>query len=402
MKKILIVTYNFPPNNAMGSRRWAEMIPYLSKHYEIYVFTTFSDGDLSVDLSESRIKRVGFNQNTLLKKDFKTPLYHKIISKLTHEIRSIDSTWIHWYYKNRDGFKEFFNSVDPDYLITTVGPYSSALFGKNLKKRNRKCRWILDIRDPASLYHEYRKNWFEQRLDEIMDKYICHTADLIIATVGNITKEKLEVLYKKEIFQIFNGFNANLYPIISTSKRSASNQITIYYAGRIYEHRFASFLLLCESIKNLNARLIIRLMADKDEFEKIHSTIKTRKYCNVQLLDPTDAATVLEESKSADILLLLESLELKSDSDLGVLPGKLFENLIYEAPILAICSKKSAINSVLNETGRGLVVETKSQIRDFLSKYKTYTLKNVEQIQKYSRQYQAEKLIDLIRSKFEQ
>ncbi len=386
----------------MGSRRWAEMIPFLSQFYDVYVFTTYSEGDLQVKLPEHKIKRVGFMNNTLLKKEFNTPLYHKIISIITHEIRSIDSTWIHWYYKNKNDFVNYLDSVAPDYLITTVGPYSSALFGKYLKKKKKKCKWILDIRDPASMYHEYRKNKFEQKFDEIIDKHICSKADLHIATIGDLTKKKLEKLYGKKIYQIFNGFNDNLNTIDYSKNSLPSQEFTIYYAGRIYEHRLAGFLLLCESIKDQSVRFKIRLMANKDEFEKINSIIQKNKYDNVLLLDPTYASTVMEEAKSADILLLLESLNPQSESDLGVLPGKLFENLNYKAPILAICSSRSSIASVLNETKHGKVAETKDEILDFLQNYGQFELKNKEQIQQYSRKQQTENLIQLIRSKFEE
>jgi hypothetical protein len=66
-KKILIVSYYFPPFDCMASKRWSEMIPELEKTFDVYVFTHNSSnaGDLPTFLSEERIKRVGKIQNHL-------------------------------------------------------------------------------------------------------------------------------------------------------------------------------------------------------------------------------------------------------------------------------------------------------------------------------------------------
>jgi len=54
----------FPPLNNMASRRWAQMIPELSKTYNIYVNTNNSQRDLTIPLDEEKIKRVGLITNT--------------------------------------------------------------------------------------------------------------------------------------------------------------------------------------------------------------------------------------------------------------------------------------------------------------------------------------------------
>jgi len=290
--------------------------------------------------------------------------------------------------------------VSPDYLVTTVGPYSSALFGKLVKKRRSKCKWILDIRDPASQYHEYRKNLFHQLIDKYLDKYLCSKTDLKIGTVGDVTKSKLEQLYNDEIHQIFNGFSI-LEVIQATTNKQENDRLILYYAGRIYNHRMNGLFLLINAIQNQDVLLKIRLLGTKQDFNEIIFYLNENNIQNVKLLKPSESSIISEETAASDILILIETINVNAQSDLGVLPGKLFELLNYKAPIMAICSSESDIRNILIETKRGVVVNTIEGIIKFLQDHKNFELKNLKQIEQYSREFQTNKFISLMRETFE-
>lgn len=398
MNKILIVSYRFPPHNSMGSRRWAEMIPKLKEKYDVYVFAMNSEGDLEVDLPESNIMKVGQLSNEMFDKDYNVSLFHKIISLFIHEMRSIDSTWLSWYNKNKTKFLEYYDTVNPDIVVTTVGPYSSALFAKYLIKKGRKFKWVLDIRDAASQFAEYTRNKFQQYFDEILDKYLCKEADLITSAVGDYSIKQLTEFYKKTVHQILNGFPKFKY---NDYKQNNTKKV-IYYAGRIYEYQEKSFFLLLNYLQNRDDYLLkIRLLGTQKRRKYFIDYIKSNSIKNVQILNPAEAKVISKESAKADILLILETIKLNSKSSLGVYTGKLFEYLPYQAPILAICNKRICISDVLHSTNRGMVIEKENQLNDFFANIDSYKLQNEKQIEQYSRDYQASSFIKLLEREFE-
>ena len=111
MRKILMISYSFPPTNNIFSRWYGEMVPHMPKFgWEPFIITTNnSRGDLPVDIPEKNIIRVGtndcvFNQNSIVHKNNKSiskilrPLY-SLYKKYKIEIRSIDNLLFTWRKK---------------------------------------------------------------------------------------------------------------------------------------------------------------------------------------------------------------------------------------------------------------------------------------------------------------
>jgi len=394
MRRLMIITYRFPPMNAIASRRWAEMIPTLNKEYEIYVFTMNSSGDLPCPLPKKKIRRVGMQENYEVEGEYKTSFIHKLLNKFTNEIQAFDSTWISWFWKFRHHLKDYFDSVNPDIVLTTVGPYSTALFAKYLQIKRKKFYWICDIRDPAYLYQKYLKNYFQKLCDKHIERWLLKTADCLTATVGDTTIAKLELLHNKKVYQIFNGFPEKKYLC-----SNATEKTLLYYAGRIYPHREESFILLLESLKNRSdIELNVNLLGQQERIERINKI--TSGYQNVNILPPATAFTVYETACNCDILILLENIKPKDSIDLGVLPGKLFEYLPFSAPILAICSKKAHIASILNKTNKGIATKSIDEISNFINgSYKEY-IGNTKEIALYSRAHQADRFLKILNREF--
>lgn len=156
-KKLVIVSYFPPPLNNMASRRWAQMIPELSKTYNIYVYTNNSQRDLTIPLDEEKIKRIGLITNPNFKRASKAKksFVQKIIGYIIKDLKTIDSTLINFYIKNKKNFISFVKEIKPGAIITTVGPFSTVFFGLLVRKLSKDIKWILDFRDPMALYTNY-------------------------------------------------------------------------------------------------------------------------------------------------------------------------------------------------------------------------------------------------------
>ncbi len=389
--KLLIISYRFPPMNAIASRRWNEMIPYLEEEFDVYVFTMNSKGDLPCFLNEGKIKRVGFQKNYEVEGEYKTSFIHKIVNKFTNEIQTFESTWVSWFWNYKTPLLEYFDEIQPEIVITTVGPYSTALFAKMLRWKKRNFKWLCDVRDPGYIYQLYTKNFLQKLVDKLIEKWLFKDTDLLIATIGDSMKIALEKLHSKRVYQIFNGYIKGDY-----SKIKKSNDKTIlYYAGRIYPHREGSLKLLLSSIRDFpDVEFNINLMAQPNRKKAIIQI--TKNFHNVNVLPPVSASKVSNSARQCDILVLLENIEPHDDIDLGVITGKLFGYLPYIAPILAICSKRSNISEILFETKKGITTDLHDEICQFVNgHYKNYTGDD-DKISYYSREQQANQLIQLI------
>ena len=101
-------------------------------------------------------------------------------------------------------------------------------------------------------------------------------------------------------------------------------------------------------------------------------------------------------------LLLL--IEIDSEDTKAIIPGKVFEYLISETPILAIGPKDADVEQIIKSTNTGVYfnynqkVELKAQILSYFEAFQNNSLNvNAIGLQPYSRKALTEKLANLIK-----
>lgn len=370
----------------MASRRWAQMIPEINKFYEVYVCTNNSTGDLPVPLNENRILRLNKieNYNFTRKRYNRHNLFHLLISFFTKKMRSIDSTILSWYWKNRKRITNYVQNLNPDIIITTTGPVSTALIGKMLKTRRPDIFWILDVRDILGPFDRNGKNWVQHLFDKCFEKYAIGKPDLIF-TAGKYYSQLLSNFYKRKVHILYNGFPGKVK--ILNSSPSCHKQI--YYAGKLYDHQIESFKLLVNTLKKTDWKIKLRLVGDKVQVNKIRQLLNSSNPDKFDLNPPDSSLKIHEEQMNSDILVVFEDLETNSKATKGTLTGKLFELLVTDIPILAICRKDSEISELLSKTERGKVVDSENGILDFINNCNQYKGNDIKKLEEYSRKNQA-------------
>lgn len=383
----------------MASRRWAQMIPVISRNYDVYVCTIDGAGDLEVPLDENKILRLGKLKNLAFEvSEYRrsNPL-HKLISLLTENMRAVDSTILTWYWKNRKNILEYVDQIKPDIVVSTIGPGSSALIGKYIKRKRPDMFCVLDVRDILGPFDSNLKKWLHIKIDMLFEKYAIGKPDLI-TTVGKKYAQTLSKFYKLPVKIVYNGFQQK--EITTGIKSKAGNKKVIYYAGKLYPYRYRSVELFFLALKESDVTINFRLVANKSEFDHISNFIKSNDIKNVSLLTPAKAEIVNKEQKQADILVLFEDLDEYSSVTAGTLSGKIFEYLCSGSPIMAVCRKDSELADLFQETKRGKIVSNKAEILEFIKNNDQFRLQNEKQIMKYSRENQAEIFCKLLEEHF--
>lgn len=408
MKKVLIVSYYFPPLNNITARLVSNLASNMEKFgWQPFVLTTESEGDLPSLIPEENIIRIGRHCDSgkryVSEERYRgIPAWLKIpyflYKSLKMEFRSFDRFLFSWV---KDSLKqtEKIREINPDFILATSYPASSIWLGRILAKKLKK-PWVADFRDPMSLYNQSRFP-FVKSIDGLIDKLLVNGASLIV-TIGPTLARLMEGFYKKPVYVIYNGFDANL--IQPAEEKPMGNDKIIYYAGRFHSHRLPAVKLLIDCLARKNDEKIIlkiRSLGPKEANEEIADYVKKRNVSSkVQLLEPASPEFVLKEEKAADILAIFENLD-RSNALEGAMTGKLFEYLPFKAPILAIALPDSDMGLVLRNAAKGCLVsnaeQTDKALEDILEG--KFSNPDWQKVKEYSFQNQAQILCQLLNQK---
>jgi hypothetical protein len=405
MKKVLIISYYFPPVSNIAAHLSQGIAKNMPKFgWEPFIITTESKGNLPVLISEKNIMRFGLHCDSgkKLVSEEGTKGIPKIIKlpyilskKLGIEIVSIDRFLFSWGKEVLNNI-EAIKKINPDVIIATCYPPSGVWLGNIVSKKIKK-PWVADFRDPMSFYNS-SKFPFAKFLDGIIDKAIVKTASFVI-TVGPSLAEKLGAFYKKPSYVIYNGFDNQK---IDIHRKKIGDKKIIYYAGRLHAHRIPAVKLLIDWLaqeKNNNIILKLRSIGPTESNEEIikYATEKNA-LSKIFLLEPSSPNIIREEEYQADILVLFEDIGNLGEYASCTMTGKLFEYLPLKPPILAIARKKSDIETIIKSTSRGCLVSDFDGLSVAMNNILKDSLPspNLEEVKKYSFEQQAKKICQLL------
>lgn len=406
MKKVLIISYHFPPVNNIAARRFGGMVSYMPNFgWEPFVLTTNSKGDLPVAIPEENIIRIGENYDkggVTSEEGYKgVPFFLKLpyyfYRKLGAEIVSIDRFIFSWG-KELKRNKKIVRRINPDIIIGTCYPpvdiWMARFFSGVIQRP-----WVADLEDALSILNVSKIPLFKS-LDEKIDRTLIKSASAVI-TLGLKLAEQMQNLYKRKIEIIYNGFDG---VELNEDVGSINKKIkTIYYAGRFHYFRMPAIKLLIDWLakdKRENLFIVIRSLGPKEANEEILRYAKEKGvYGRINLLPPASSGVVFQEEKEADILVSLGDLEGLIDASHGRISGKLMEYLPFRAPIVSINRPDSEEEDILKDTSRGYLASNGNQLDEAISaifQEKKLNYFNWEKVKKYSREFQTKKLCEIL------
>lgn len=405
MKKVLIISYSFPPLNNIAARRFSEMVPFFNEQgWEPYILTTESSGDLPLNLPSKNIVRVGKHPqgSTLRQEKPKAGLIARVRRTLGITFRSFDGTYKSWYKKivNDREILNHLHSLKLDFIISSYGPCAAYYIGSKLSKQ-LGVPWAVDFRDLGALHKdvEIKKYLFVYILDKWNEKRKISTASFL-TTVSSALADDLIVNYNKKTEVIYNGWaDYNNKHYLRDELVIEQEKPYIYYAGRFYPHQMDAVLLLIEALKEQEFNFVVRSLGPDYLEEKILNYAKSLGVLSqVKILPPEKSSVIFKEQENSAINLVVEDLDKTYNFKKGVLTGKLMQLLTCQAPVLAIARDDSEIGMILSSTSKGFLASTKEDICLFFDRLKNnnpYCLDQIK-IQTYSKRNQACNLIKLL------
>ncbi len=427
-KKILIITYYWPPAGGPGVQRWLKFVKYLPE-FGIQPIVYIPENPTYPIIDENLVKEVSGKAIILKHKIFEPYQLAAFFSKnKTKKISSgiipnqkkqsfLDKTflWIRgnlfipdarvfWVKPSVAYLHKYIVENNIDTIITSGPPHSLHLIGLELKQK-LDVKWYADFRDPWTTigYHKsLRLSSFAAKKHKALEHKVLNTADTIIVT-SKTTKSEFEAITNKPIAVITNGYDTE-----QVEKQTLDAKFSLAHIGSFLSERnpmilWESLIELIQEIPDFKAHLEIKLIgAVSQEVLGTISQFGLDQYLNnLGYVSHTEA---IAHQRRSQVLVLIE---IDSEDTKSIIPGKLFEYMVSGRPIVAIGPDDSDFAEIITNTNTGAFfkysekMKLKSVILDFYNQFLEGKLQsNGVGLQKYSRKNLTKELVQLLNSNF--
>ena len=425
-QKVLIIAYYWPPAGGPGVQRWLKFVKYLPEFgIEPIVYCPENPNYPIVD--ESLVNEIP-NGITIIKQPIKEPyqLANFLSKKSSKKISSgvipkakkqsltekmmlyvrgnffIPDARKNWINPSVAFLSNYIKENHIEIVVSTGPPHSMHVIGSKLKQ-SLNIKWLADFRDPWTTigYHKALKLTKSSQQKHIeLETEVLNSADEIIVT-SNHTRNEFETKTNKPISVITNGYDTH-----SVRVEEKDAKFTLSHIGSLLSDRnpkvlwevLSELISENESFSKVFQLNLIGVVSD-DVVESIHNTGLKNHTNVVGYVSHDDAIKFQMQSR----LLLL--IEIDSEDTKAIIPGKLFEYLISETPILAIGPDDSDLQQIITKTNTGVYFnynqkeKLKIQILEYFEAYQKNSLNvNAIGLQPYSRKALTERLSAIIKA----
>jgi len=238
----------------------------------------------------------------------------------------------------------------PEAIISSAPPYTTHLIGRALHRRSR-LPWVADFRDSWIGWHSTPRRPFPASLiDRALERSVTTGADLVVAASRGVREDLLSRAGRGRFEVIYNGYDTPVPP-----PRIPGGTLVITYTGTLFPNTPPWPLLDAletlvrerpELAGRVRVRFVGRISAEVDE------RLASERYRGlVERVGFVDHDETLRLQAESDVLLLLLDEELVRA---GVMTGKLFESFGARRPVLAIAAEGEAA-SLVREANAGIV-----------------------------------------------
>lgn len=423
MKKVLIITYYWPPSGGAGVQRWLKFTKYLPQYgIEPIVLTVDPAFASYAQTDESLLNEISPTLQVVRTQSFELyQLYQKLSSKkeipyggFANESEASLFQKISRFVRgnfllpdprrgwNKYAFKEAIRLISEhsvDTVVTTGPPHSTHLIGKKLQKKTG-IKWIADLRDPWTdiyYYNQFYHTAPARAIDRRMERLVVEKADHLITVSADVlrllaAKSTKNIAEKASI--IPNGFDEADF---AGKTEKEEQKFTITYTGTISEIYDISGLI--EAIKKIDQPVLNRIRLRF--VGRVPELIARQLTTELPSLEVEHIGYVEHELsvryllRSSMLLLVIPRIE----NNRGILTGKFFEYLAAGKPVLAIGPINGDLAAIIGETNCGRIFDYSDQegIGDFIRQVFNKEIRiQANNAEKYSRQNLSQQLSKLL------
>lgn len=416
-RKVLIITYYWPPSGGAGVQRWLKFTKYLRNFgWEPVIYTPENpeapavDNSLKNDIPEgiTIIKRPILEPYSAYKRFIGMKPGEKVNAGFLQEkekpgLAEVFSVWLRgnffipdarkfWVKPSAKFLVSYLKSNPVDAIVSTGPPHSMHLIALKVHE-NLNIPWLADFRDPwtgIDFYHQLRLTPYADALHHKLEKKVLTQATAVTVVSKNMALEFTGIV-KRGYDLVTNGYDEeDISPI---SQNQLDKKFTISHIGSINASRNPEKLWkvlseMVDSDPDFGASLEIKLVGKVDitvlkslEIHGLNSFLSRIEYMPHQ--------EVIHEIQKSQVLLLLIN---NTPNARGILTGKVFEYMGSGRPVLNIGPEDGDAAVLLKDSEAGLTAAYENEagmsiiISEYFARFKVQGLKsNNHNRLKYSR-----------------
>ena len=398
MKRVLIISYYWPPTGGSGVQRWVKFAKYLPEEgWQPVIYTPENPEQLAVDASlEAEVPAEAEVIKTHIIEPYE--LYKKVLRKSGHSKEAVEvnpvnaqnksflqkaAMWVRgnffrpdprclWIGPSVRYLKKYLEEHPVDMIVSTGPPQSMHIIGLRLA-RETGLPWVADFRDPWTkifYFKHLQMTKATERWHGKMEKKVLDEASAVVA-VSPLVQQEFQAMTDTPVELITNGFDECDFPSEKDIEAygGPDKDFTITHTGLFAADGNPTVLWdvlaeKCQADEDFRKLLKIRLIGKTDE-QIIRALEERRLKDMLEDMGYQPHQVAVQEQRSASVLIL----PLRKEPEYkAVLPGKLFEYLASYRPVLGIGQRDGAMAMILNETKTGRVIgwEDKEGISEYI------------------------------------
>lgn len=432
MRKVLLITYYWPPSGGVGVQRWLKLSKYLPEYGWQPVVLTPEDPDFALQdpsleqhvlpelevlrlpiwepykllryLKKGDDKQKGMNAGMVMEsgKD-------NLSGQLLRWVRGnffVPDPRVFWVKPAVQYAQSILEANQIEAIITTGPPHSMHMIGQKLKKKSG-LPWLADFRDPWSEWEVLKRMHPSPpvlQMHKKLEKKVIQQADRVLAASPAMSKQFNQLAGQDKVVPFLNGIDPEDAAHLS-GEPTQQDKFRLVYTGLLNEKREPRMLWqvleeMCRTMPGFSEKFEMQLVGNISEPVVENLTHYPEVYRRTEILPYQKHAEVFKLLQQAGVLLLL------IDNDPAarvIIPAKLFEYLAARRPVIYIGAPQNDAGKILEQegAGKGYAFSDRAGIQACItSLFREYQAKEVlyrpSNYEPYLRNEQAGKLAEIL------
>ena len=416
MKKVLFITYYWPPSGKASLHWPLDIIRHLPKD-EIEPIILTIEAETFTQKDESLLSKVDPNWRIIKSKALEPfDIYRIFIGKkkneklvssetistenksLTHRIALwirlnlfIPDARVGWNFTAIRAARRFIKKEKIDAIVSIGPPHSSHLIGLKLSKRFNipQIPVLIDPWVDIVYYKNLKRSTITKMVDNHFEKSVLQNARQVVF-VNKSTEEDYEKKYsflKGKSNVLYWGYDEEAFKDLKTDK-IINDEKTIVHAGNMFAYQNPKKFWKQIKIENDKGnKIVIRFVGtvDKVILEYLDSIGLKEK---VQLMGFLPYQEVIKEILHADMLLVCST-------EPRHVPGKLFEALRTGNPIIAFGDDNQEVKKIIEDANAGMMFRYDESGEEFFEKMNEFKVSS-NRIENFDRESISEALYKIL------